>query len=29
MMHLEKLFEQILSQLQSESKKYKRLKIFV
>ena len=27
MMHLEKLFEEILLQLQSESKKYKRLKI--
>ena len=27
MMHLEKLFEEILSQLQSESNKYKRLKI--
>ena len=26
-MHLEKLFEEILLQLQSESKKYKRLKI--
>ena len=26
-MHLEKLFEEILSQLQSESKKYKKLKI--
>ena len=27
MIRLEKLFEEILSQLQSESKKYKRLKI--
>ena len=27
MMHLEKLFDEILLQLQSESKKYKRLKI--
>ena len=29
MMHLEKLFNEILLQLKEESKKYKRLKIFL